>query len=167
MELAPNGVNGTAKVRALELALDPFGHLVLTDEEGRKHVGVEPVRAFPLTDPTRWIALVDAEGHEVVNIASLDELSPANRKLLEAELANREFVPLVQRVVRISGDIFPARWDVHTDRGPTTLELDSEDDIRRIGSHRMLITDARKMRYHVPDTRTLDAYSRRVLERYV
>lgn len=167
MQPAPNGVDGAAKALHVDLAVDAFGRLVLTDEEGREHVGVEPVRAFPLSDPTHWIALVDAEGHEVLNIPSFDDLSPGARKVLEAELANREFVPLIERVEHISGDVFPARWDVQTDCGATTLELDSEDDIRRIGSHRVLITDARKMRYHVPDTRSLDAYSRRVLERYV
>lgn len=167
MEPFPNGANGAAPVRALELSLDAFGRLVLTDGAGHRHVAVEPVRAFPLTDPTHWIALVDAEGHEVACIESLDELPPAVRKTLEAELATREFVPVIQRVVRISGDIFPAHWDVETDRGPTRLDIDSEDDIRRLGAYRVLITDTRKMRYQVPDTRALDAYSRRVLERYV
>ncbi|MDR3639407.1 MAG: DUF1854 domain-containing protein [Isosphaeraceae bacterium] len=167
MDHSPNGVNGSATVQSLGLAVDPFGRLVLTDPSGATHVGVEPVRAFPLSDPNHWIALVDAEGHEVVNIESLDDVAPDVKKLLEAELATREFVPIVQRVVRISGDIFPAKWTVETDRGATVLELDSEDDIRRIESHRVLITDARKMRYQVPDTRKLDAHSRRVLERYL
>lgn len=167
MEPFPNGVNGAARVPTLELSFDTFGRLVLTEGEGHRHVGVEPVRSFPLTDPTRWIALVDAEGHEIACIESLDDLAPAVRKTLEAELATREFVPVIQRVIRISGDTFPAHWDVETDRGPTRLDLDSEDDIRRLGACRVLIMDTRKMRYQIPDTRALNAYSRRVLERYV
>jgi hypothetical protein len=31
----------------------------------------------------------------------------------------------------------------------------------------VLITDARKLRFQVPDTRTLDSQSRRLLERYL
>ena len=42
-----------------ELARDRFGLLVLTDADGRRHVGVTPARAFPLTDPSRRIALCD------------------------------------------------------------------------------------------------------------
>ena len=167
MEPSPNGVNGAAKSHPFTLSVDSFGRLVLTERSGKTHVGVEPVRAFPLSDPNRWIGLVDSEGHEVYHVESLDDVPPAARTHLERELAAREFVPIVERVVRISGDIFPAQWHVETDRGPTTLDLDSEDDFRRIGSHRVLITDARKMRYQVADTRTLDAYSRRVLERFV
>ena len=48
-------------------------------------------------------------------------------------------------------------WDVETDRGPARFTLDTEDDVRRISAHRVLITDSRKLRYQVPDTRTLDA----------
>ncbi len=168
MEPSSNGFNGAPRSSpVLRLGHDPFGRLILTDASGQEFVGVEPVRAFPLTDPDGWIAFVDGEGHEVLCIESLDLLPTTVRSMLEAELAAREFVPIVTRVLRSTGDIFPGHWDVETDRGPTRLNIDSEDDIRRIGSHRMLITDARKMRYHVPDTRTLDAYSRRVLERYV
>jgi hypothetical protein len=169
MQPSPNGVNGAARlqVAAMSLTLDAYGRLVLTDPAGERHVGVEPVRAFPLSDPTHWIALVDAEGHEVLCIESLDDLPPSARQTLEDELHHREFVPVIERVLGISGETFPGHWDIETDRGCTRIELDSEDDIRRIGSHRVLITDARKMRYQVPDTRALDAYSRRVLERYV
>ena len=42
-----------------------------------------------------------------------------------------------------------------------------EDEIRRLGAHRVLIADTRKLRYQVPDTRSLDLESRRVLERYL
>ena len=168
-EPSPNGVNGAphSPDPGFSLDHDRFGRLVLTDGAGQRFVGVEPVRAFPLSDPSQWIALVDGEGHEVFCIESLDQLPSPLQATLEAELAAREFVPVVKRVVRSTGDIFPGHWDVETDRGSTRLNIDSEDDIRRIGSHRMLITDTRKMRYHVLDTRKLDAYSRRVLERYV
>ena len=56
---------------------------------------------------------------------------------------------------------------METDRGPTRFTLESEDDVRRLGAHRVLITDAKRLRYHVPDTRALDPASRRVLERYL
>ena len=148
------------------LTHDAWGRLVLIDAEGRRHVGVEPVRGFPISDPGHWIALCDAEGHEILHIEALADLPPVVRQTLEEELAAREFVPLIKRIVRTSGDIFPAHWEVETDRGPTRLHIDTEDDIRHLGSHRVLITDARKSRFQVPDTRGLDAYSRKVLERY-
>ena len=38
---------------AISLQYDSFGRLVLTDANGRRHVGVEPIRSFPLSDGSR------------------------------------------------------------------------------------------------------------------
>src|SRR3954452_16485606 len=90
------------------LSYDAWGRLVLTDAEGRRHVGVEPVRAFPISDPDRWVSLCDAEGSEVACVAALAGLAPNVRRILEEELARREFVPIVRKIVRVSGDAVPA-----------------------------------------------------------
>lgn len=153
--------------RAFGLSHDPWGRLVLIDDEGHRHVGVEPVRAFPISDPGHFLSLCDAHGREILCVDSLADLPPATRQTLEDELALREFVPVIKRIVRVSGEISPTDWDVETDRGATRFTLDSEDDVRRISAHRVLITDSQKLRYQVPDTRSLDAPSRRILERYL
>jgi hypothetical protein len=154
-------------IRPFGLSQDAWGRLVLIDADGKRHVGVEPVRAFPLTDPGLWISLCDPHGREIVSIESLEDLSPSIRQVLEEELALREFTPIIQRIVRLSGEISPSDWDVETDRGATRFTLDSEDDVRRISAHRVLITDSQKLRYQVPDIRRLDVSSRRILERFL
>lgn len=165
------GFAPTPKARTImaapELHRDAFGRLVLVDAAGGEHVGVAPVRSFPLSDPQRGIALVNAQGQEVCWLDSLDELSVDARTLLEAELAEREFAPVIQRIVSVSSVTEPAEWRVETDRGPTTFVLKTEDQVRRIEPHRALIVDAHGVRYVIPDVRNLDPYSRRVLERYV
>ena len=153
--------------RPFGLGHDAWGRLVLIDAEGRRHVGVEPVRAFPISDPGRWISLCDAQGREVACVESLSDLPPAVRLTLEEELALREFVPVIKRIVRVSGELSPMVWDVETDRGATRFTLDSEDDVRRLGAHRVLITDSQKLRYQVLDARELDSASRRILDRYL
>ena len=152
---------------AFGLSLDPFGRLVLIDSEGRRYVGVEPVRSFPLGSPGEWVSLVDAEGHEVVLIEHVDRLPEATRRTLEAEISRREFVPEIRAILAISGDTSPCDWEVETDRGRTRFTLDSDESIRRLGPRRILITDARGMRYSVADVSALDAASRRRLERYL
>lgn len=149
------------------LSLDPWGRLVLIDAEGRRYVGVEPVRAFPITDPGRWISILSAEGGEILCVEDLAELAPATRQLLEQELGRREFVPIIQKIERVSGDSQPSDWTVLTDRGPTRFTLDSDDHIRKLGNSRVLITDARGLRFQIADTRALDAHSRRTLERFL
>jgi hypothetical protein len=149
------------------LSLDPWGRLVLIDAEGRRYVGVEPVRAFPVSDPSRGIALCSTEGHELLWIEDEANLLPATRAILEEELARREFSPVIQRILAVSSETTPAEWEVWTDRGPTRFTLGAEEDVRRLGEHRVLITDSRGIRYQVPDTRSLEATSRRLLERYL
>ncbi len=70
----------------LNLSVDTFGRLVLTDADGERHVGVEPVRAFPLSHPDRFVALVDERGREVFTVDDPSTLPPAVRSVLEAEL---------------------------------------------------------------------------------
>ena len=149
------------------LSHDPFGRLVLVDAQGQRHVGVEPVRAFPISNPENWISLCDAEGRELAAVENLDQLALPERQVLEQELSRREFMPRIERIVRVSTLSEPSEWDVETDRGVTTFTLNSEDDVRRIGPHQALVIDAHGIRYLVADTRRLDTASRRVLERFL
>jgi len=145
---------------------DAWGRLVLSDAAGGQHVGVEPVRSFPISEPGRGISVCDAEGRELVWIERLDDLPGPVRLLLEEHLARREFLPVLRRIVKIT-TMEPSQWDVETDRGRTTFLLNNEDDVRRLDEHRALIIDAHGIRYLIPDTRVLDAASRRMLERYL
>jgi len=149
------------------LAHDDFGRLVLVDASGQRHVGVEPVRAFPLSDPDQWVSLVDAAGREQIVIRRLGDLPAELRAAVQRELALRDFLPVVQRIVAISTQADPSQWEVETDRGPARFVLASEDDIRRLGPHRAMIVDAQGVRYLIADTRALDAESRKLLANYL
>ena len=154
-------------ISPFELTRDSWGRLELIDAEGRRFVGVEPVRAFPISDPKHGVSLCDDSGHEVAWIDDLATLPPTIRHLLEDELTAREFVPVLQRILRISSDSAPSDWDVETDRGATRFTLESDEQIRRVGPHRLLIADAAGLRYQIPDTRNLDAASKNWLDRYM
>jgi hypothetical protein len=150
-----------------ELQHDAEGHLLLIDEHGTRHVPVVPVRGFPISDPDHFISICDAEGRELVAVEDLTELSTEVRQVLEDDLARREFVPLIRRIVSIPADAEPTEWEVETDRGRTRFVLNSNDDVRPLGPHRALVIDSRGIRYLIADRRQLDALSRRVLERYL
>jgi hypothetical protein len=149
------------------LQYDSFGRLVFTDPNGRRHVGVEPIRSFPLSDPQHGISICNTEGVEVLWIEDLQAMPAASRKLIDDELSRREFMPVIERIVSVSSNTDPSKWEVDTDRGRTEFLLKSEDDVRRIGPRGAILLDSAGMRYMVPDTKRLDAVSRRVLERYM
>jgi len=152
--------------RGFQLHRDAFDRLVLTDADGRILVGVEPVRAFPISSPQEWLSIVDAEGREVLCIREFGTLPSEVRSILEEELSRREFVPIIQRITGVSDDVDPSQWHVETSRGPTSFLLDSEDDVRRLGPYKALFIDTHGIRYLIPDTRVLDYASRRILDRY-
>jgi hypothetical protein len=152
---------------SFQLHHDVWGRLVLIDALGREHVGAEPVRTFPITDPRHSISICDADGNELVWLDSLDDVPAAQRQILEDELSRRHFLPIITRVSRVEGASEPTVWEVETDRGPTRFNLKSEEDVRRVAGHRVLIVDAHGVRYLIPDLRDMDANSRRWLERYI
>ena len=49
-----------------------------------------------------WLSIIDAEGHEVLCIRELDKLPADVRKILDEELARREFVPIIQRITSVT-----------------------------------------------------------------
>jgi hypothetical protein len=155
------------KTQEFGLHHDSWGRLVLIDSQGREYVGVEPHRAFPITEPGRGVSICDAEGREILWIEHLEEVPAPVRGILEDELARRHFLPVVERVLRIEGNNEPTEWQVQTDRGRTTFTLKSEEDVRRVAGYRLLIVDAYGVRYLVPDMRALDRTSRDLLGRYV
>ena len=149
------------------LERDNFGQLVLIDESGARHPGVEVVRAFPLSAPEKAISIVDSDAKETLFLSSLDEAPPAARKILEEELAHREFFPVILRILNTPTDAEPAEWHVDTDRGMTTFQLENSDHVHRLGGGHFTIQDSLGIRYRIPDAKKLDLHSRNVMERFL
>jgi Domain of unknown function (DUF1854) len=143
------------------------GQLVLIDAGGDSHVGVVPVRAFPLAAPDEGISIVSTEGHELAWIEQLQELPEAMRTLLQEELALRDFVPEISRLQSVSTFGTPSVWTVETDRGETSFILKGEEDIRRLGRNALLIAGSEGVQYSVRDMTVLDRASRKLLERFL
>ena len=159
--------NSNGRQRDFDLERDALGRLVLVDADGVRHAGVEAVRGFPISDPDHWISICDAEGCELATVEDVSALQSEARRALEDDLARREFVPVIHRIVGTPTDSEPAQWEVETDRGPTRFIVKSSDDVRRLGPQRALIVDAQGIRYLIDDLNRLDPASQRILERYL
>ena len=150
-----------------QLQRDAFGRLQLIDRDGIAHESVVPVRAFPITSPDQGMALVDPHGHELAWINSLSELPEELRQMVEAELASREFMPVISRIVSVSSFATPSTWTIVTNHGDTELVLKGEEDIRRLTSPGLLIADTDGIHYLIRDRYALDAHSRKILDRFL
>jgi hypothetical protein len=150
-----------------ELVRNPFGRLVLTTAEGDTHEGVAAVRAFPVQAPEDGIALVSGDGKEVAWIDRIEDLPKEIGELVREELAGREFMPEISRIVDVSGFATPCTWKVETDRGDTEFVLRGEEDIRRLTVDTLLISDIHGIHYLIRDVRELDKHGKKILDRFL
>lgn len=153
----------------MALQRNPLGQLVFKDAAGVVHLGVLPVRAFPLSArDDGGLSLQGADGRELAWWPALAELPAAMRPLIDEELAQREFAPAIQRILRVSSFSTPSTWNIESDRGAATFVLNGEEDIRRLdAAGRLLITSSEGLNFIVPDRFNLDRASRRLLERFL
>lgn len=140
------------------------GRLDFVDGHGRRHTNVDVLRAFPVSDPTGPAAIVAADGGELAWIESLASVSPSLRSILEQELAQREFLPRIERIEAVS-DGEPAEWTVVTDRGPHRFKVAHADDFVTQPDGSAFVTDRYGLRYTIPNIAALDPRSRRLIER--
>lgn len=153
-------------LKLIRFELDTLGQLTMFAGGSTRVENVRPIRLFPLSRPDHWIAILDATGREVCCIDGLEMLVPSQRTILEQELEKREFVPILKRILWVSGNSEPCEWKVETDRGNTSFILNDEKDVRRLGDQQVLVVDSFGIRYIIPDRNKLDSYSKRVVEWY-
>jgi hypothetical protein len=151
----------------IALLRNSSGRLQFTSADGSIHDGVFPVRAFPITAPDQGLSLGSAAGHELLWLENLHDLDADSRALLSAELAQREFMPEIRRIMQVSSFATPSSWQIATDRGETTLILKAEDHIRRLSATSLLIADSHGINFLIRDVEQLDKHSRKLLDRFL
>ncbi|WP_114638872.1 cyanophycin metabolism-associated DUF1854 family protein [Polynucleobacter necessarius] len=149
-----------------ELSRDSFGRLVFVDALGNSHIGVYPVRAFPITAHDAGLAIMDQSGKELHWYPSVAAIPKSELALIEEELASREFMPVIERILAVSTFATPSIWDIETDRGPTRIRLKGEEDIRRIAGNTLLISDSNGLQFLIHDSTKLDKVSKKLLDRF-
>ncbi len=149
------------------LLRNSFGQLCLQDQNGQLHEQVVPDKDFPISHPQESIAIVDRDGHELVWLDTLSQTSSANQAFIESELASREFMPILTKILNVSTFATPSTWKVETNRGATEFILRGEENIRRINKAMYLIADTHGVQYLIEDIQALDKHSRRLLDRFL
>jgi hypothetical protein len=148
------------------LRRDPFGVWVLQLTDGTVHEQVVVVRAFPISHPESGFSILNRQGHELVWVDDLQALALHEREALLQAVAEREFMPEIERLDRVSGFIAPCTWHVQTNRGPTQFLLKGEEDIRRMSGQTWLVADGHGVQYLIRDLSRLDRHSRKLLDRF-
>jgi hypothetical protein len=155
---------GPVAARGWRLERADHGRLDFIAADGSRHADVDVVRAFPVTAPTGPVSIVSTDGDELAWIDALAALDQPVRGLLEQALAQREFLPMIERIVAVS-DGEPTEWSVVTDRGPRRFTVAHVEDIAYSPDGGAFITDNVGVRYRIASVAKLDGRSRRLLDR--
>jgi hypothetical protein len=148
----------------VRLSKDRPGWLALRMEgEGNESV-VKPVRTFPLTDPEHYISLLDEEEDEIGVIEDPRKLEAKSRRVLRSLLDHTYFLPIIQKIKRITEDYGVYRWEVETNKGEKTFEIRGRDDVRFVANGHILVRDIDGNRYHVLGLNSLDPESKVFME---
>ncbi len=132
--------------------------------DGTKWYGLEPKRLFPRSGLTKYISLVDADGHEKAIIRDLDTLMPESRAVVQESLDEYYLIPKITALLGRQERFGLLKWTVMTDRGEHSFEIRNIfRDIKVLYDGRVLIRDSDDNRYEIPDIKKLDSNSLNLL----
>ncbi len=150
-----------------QLERNPLGRWACTDGHGTRHEPVLVVRAYPVTAPEQGVGIMDMEGHELAWFDRLDQVAAPLQDRLREAVAEREFLPEIQRLQAVSSLVTPSFWTVQTNRGQARFLLKGEEDIRRLTGKTLIVSDVDGVQYLIRDPMALDRHSRKLLDRFM
>jgi hypothetical protein len=149
------------ETRSITFAKPDAGLLSVTLSDGETITPVHCVRLFPLSDPDHYISVLRSEKcdePEVGILRDINDLPEEQRELVQADLAQRHFLPEIQDVTAILISNGMDEWHVVTDRGDKIFFVGNRKDSITVTEENMLIvTDVEKCRYRIQDYTALSA----------
>ena len=99
--------------------------------------------------------------------SDLQDVSLANRQVIERALQMREFMPEILRLDGVNSFSTPSTWRVQTNRGPTEFVLKGEEDIKRLSTNTLIVADAHGVQFLIRNLPSLDRHTRKLLDRFL
>lgn len=159
--LSEDGAIDPARVR---LFRGPRGVLRCTIEGERTVLRAKIVRAFPVSEQSRWINVLDGKNKEVCLVEDPSQLDPESSALVAEELERFYRISDVLRIHAIKQEYRTLFWDVETDRGRRDFVVKwSGDTLFWRQTNELLLVDIDTNRFRIPDVTRLDPQSQKHL----
>jgi hypothetical protein len=154
-----------ARVRLFD---DGSGRLRMTVDNARSYIDVKVVRAFPFSEPDRYIGYLDGLGKSIGFVVDPAGLDPESARLTAEALRVHYFIPVIKAIDSLREEYGAVYFDVQTDCGPRHFVATGlRDAVIDLGGGELLVADVDGNRYRIHDWTRLDARSRSFLERVV
>lgn len=127
-------------------------------------------RAFPFTDPERYISIrqADEKAKEIGMIQNLSDLPEETAGMLREQMNLRYFTPVITKIHDIKDRYGFAYFDVETDKGHCKFTIrNGGGSVVRLGEARLLISDLDGNRFEIPDMTRLTAGELKKLDLFI
>lgn len=144
------------------------GGFVSMDFDGKHYDRISVFRAFPFTEPERYISIreSDEKQKEIGIIEDLAQLKEEDAVLIRSQAEMRYFTPVIQKVRKIKEEYGYSYWDVETDRGHCTFTTDN-NGVAKLSDTRLIISDISGNRFEIPDTNLLSTKEIKMVDLYI
>lgn len=118
----------------------------------------------PLSNPEKYLTLIDAKGEEIAFIPDITDLAPELQSIAKEAIAQRYLTSKIHVITALRNDFGITYWHVETDRGTRDFVVQSlsESCIWLSDTH-ILIVDADGCRFEILDRHSLDENSQALL----
>ncbi len=132
----------------------------LIKESGDVLENLEPRRLFPMSDPEKYVSLLDSKEKEAALIKDISSLAAESRRALEECLYEYYLIPEITEIIHIEDTSGILKWNVRTDRGDVNFSVQNRhSDIKVTDHRRIVIRDSNDNRYRISDITELDKKS--------
>jgi hypothetical protein len=137
---------------------------LVIEEHDRSYLKVTAARAFPISEPHRYIGFLDGKDKDIGMIEDIRKLDPESKRIVEEELEKRYFMPVIRRIPSLKHEFDLTYFEVETDRGKRDFSVRGHSEhCVEVSPGRYIIEDVDGSRYEIPDIDRLDARSRNFL----
>ncbi|HNT35414.1 MAG TPA: DUF1854 domain-containing protein [bacterium] len=154
--------------KSLRLFRDDSNKLRLTIDENRSYPDVKVVRAFPLSDPSHYIAFMNHADKVIGMVKDLEALDEQSQALARSSLNRHYFRPVIKRIVEMKEEYGAVYFDVDTEVGRREFVTKGiRDSLQDLGDGLLALADVDGNRFFIKDWTQMDQRSRRFLERII
>ena len=146
------------------------GGFVSLDYRDEHYDRVALHRAFPFTDPDKYISVreSDPKAREIGIIKDLNELDEQTAELLREQMNVRYFTPKIIGINDVKDEYGYAYFDVRTDHGDCRFTTWSGGgSIARLSETRLIFSDIDGNRFELPDIRKLTPAEQKKIDVYI
>lgn len=137
---------------------------------GEEYDRVNFYRAFPFTDPDRYISVreSDEKAKEIGIVDDLNTLDEKTAEMIRAQLALRYFMPIITKINDIKDRYGFSYFDVVTDKGACKFTIRNNGGaVVHLSETRLLISDLDGNRFEIPDITKLSAAELKKLDLFI